>query len=53
MAVAANFVNIVAPVAGISGMAIFINETRQSGFSLGSWTQSITDNDFISGLFGI
>jgi len=38
MAVAANFVNIVAPVAGIGGMAIFINETRQSGISLGRGT---------------
>jgi uncharacterized protein (TIRG00374 family) len=38
MAAAANFINIVAPSAGVGGMAIFISESRQSGNSSGRVT---------------
>jgi uncharacterized protein (TIRG00374 family) len=38
LAAAANFVNIVAPTAGVGGMAVFVSESRQSGHSTGRVT---------------
>lgn len=38
MASASNFVNIVAPTAGMSGMAVFISEARRRGYSPGRVT---------------
>ena len=38
VAVAANFVNIVAPTAGVSGIAIFANEARRRGYAPGKAT---------------
>lgn len=38
LAAAANFVNIVAPTAGVGGMAVFISESRQLGNSTGRVT---------------
>ena len=35
---AANFVNVVAPTAGMSGMAVFISEARRRGYSTGRAT---------------
>ena len=38
LAAASNFLNIVAPTAGMSGMAIFISEARRRGYSTGRVT---------------
>ena len=38
LAAASNFINIVAPTAGMSGMAIFISEARRRGYSTGRVT---------------
>jgi uncharacterized protein (TIRG00374 family) len=38
MSAAANFLNVVAPTAGMGGMAIFITEARQRGYSSGRVT---------------
>jgi uncharacterized membrane protein YbhN (UPF0104 family) len=40
LAAAANFANIVAPTAGMSGMAVFISEARKRGYSPGKVTIS-------------